>query len=78
MVSLLRDINNSGIHVNDELCQLLSDIITDQKDHTARVKWFGESGRSVWDLPPTQKALSELVQKGGWLDRLDLRRKVRA
>ena len=78
VVSLLRDINNSGIQVNDELCQLLSDIITDQKDHTTRVKWFGESGRSVWDLPPTQKALSELVQKGGWLDRLDLRRKVPA
>ncbi|GLA36394.1 hypothetical protein AnigIFM63309_002493 [Aspergillus niger] len=81
VVSLLRDMEVTGVEPNRRTCGLLHSI-KNQRDHDLRNHWRkakveGKQGKSNrepwWDLAPNRKAVKELFGDEGWVKRLEER-----
>ncbi|PWY94382.1 hypothetical protein BO94DRAFT_531358 [Aspergillus sclerotioniger CBS 115572] len=79
VVSLLRDMEVTGVEPNRRTCSLLGSI-KNQRDHDLRSHWRKarvEGQRSTrepwWDLAPNRKAVRELFGPEGWMEKLEQR-----
>ncbi|GKZ21081.1 hypothetical protein AbraIFM66951_002486 [Aspergillus brasiliensis] len=80
VVSLLRDMEVTGVEPNRRTCGLLHSI-KNQRDHDLRNHWRrakaegkpqGKSNREPWwDLAPNRKAVKELFGDEGWVKKLE-------
>ncbi|KAJ5976163.1 hypothetical protein N7481_009870 [Penicillium waksmanii] len=77
VMSFLQDMDLHGVQPSRETLGLLRSIEQQGKSHLrsrSRSRSSGDScesgqrGSPFWDLPPNQKALTELCGKGGWLE----------
>ncbi|RAL03747.1 uncharacterized protein BO80DRAFT_500064 [Aspergillus ibericus CBS 121593] len=79
VVSLLRDMEVTGVEPNRRTCSLLGSI-KNQREHDLRTHWRKarlEGQRSTrepwWDLAPNRKAVRELFGPEGWQEKLEHR-----
>ncbi|BCS01567.1 uncharacterized protein AKAW2_51908S [Aspergillus luchuensis] len=79
VVSLLRDMEVTGVEPNRRTCGLLHSI-KNQRDHDLRNHWRkakveGKQGKANrepwWDLAPNRKAVRELFGDDGWVKKLE-------